>query len=288
MFNEDQLAILRRAYARQVTFLSGAQNRALEDAYAEVRREDFVGDGPWQVVTPFLSGAYRVTPDADPGWLYSDILVGIVPERHLNNGQPSGHAAWIGAAGPKPGDHVVHVGAGVGYYSAIMGHMAGPGGSLTAIEYDPELALRARANLAHMPNATVICGDGSVTPFAPADVIYINAGCTRPADLWLDNLKDGGRLLLMLTTNANFAPNAALRGVTGGIFLITRRGEAFAVKFEMPVWVFPCEGMRDEASEAALAAAFETGGYQKVTRLWRGAPPDDVGCWVKAPGWALS
>ena len=41
--------------------------------------------------------------DADPAWLYSDILVGIVPERGLNNGQPSGHANWIAAAAPAPG-----------------------------------------------------------------------------------------------------------------------------------------------------------------------------------------
>jgi protein-L-isoaspartate(D-aspartate) O-methyltransferase len=286
MFNDDELATLRRAYARQVTFISGVADPAVEAAFAAVRREAFLGAGPWPIHTPY-GGGYRSTPDDDPAWLYSDILVGIVPERHLNNGQPSGHAAWIAAAGPKPGDHVVHVGAGVGYYSAIMAHMAGPGGSLTAIEYDPELASRARTNLASTPGAKVICGDGAMTPFAPADVIYVNAGCVRPADLWLDNLKDGGRLLLMLTTDANFTA-APVRGVTGGIFLITRRGEAFDARFVMPVWVFPSEGLRDEASEAALAAAFAKGGHESVTRLWRGVAPDDVTAWVAAPGWAMS
>ena len=35
----------------------------------------------------------------------------------------------------------------------------------------------------------------------PADVIYVNAGTTRPADLWLDRLKEGGRLILPMTTS---------------------------------------------------------------------------------------
>ncbi len=38
MFSEAELAVVRRAYARQVTFLGNARNDALERAYAEVRR----------------------------------------------------------------------------------------------------------------------------------------------------------------------------------------------------------------------------------------------------------
>jgi protein-L-isoaspartate(D-aspartate) O-methyltransferase len=284
MFSAAELATLRRAYARQVVFLGDASNPVLEDAYASVKREAFLGEGPWAIFGP---GGYRQTPDADPAWLYADILVGIVPARGLNNGQPSGHAAWIAAAAPQPGDHVVHVGAGVGYYSAIMGHMAGPTGSLTAIEFDPVLAERAKANLAGLPNATVLQGDGSVTPFAPADVIYVNAGASRPADLWLDGLKEGGRMILMLTTQANF-PTTDFRQITGGIFLVTRRGGEFHAKFVSPVWVFPCEGMRDAASEQALADAFAKGGFRAVTRLYRGETPSDLRPWVQAPGWSLA
>ena len=283
MFQPAELDTLRRAYARQVTFLGGVENPALEDAYAATRREAFLGAGPWPVWR--LGGGYRQTPDADPAWLYSDILVGIIPERGLNNGQPSGHAAWIAAADPRPGDHVVHVGAGVGYYSAIMGHMAGATGRLTAIEFDPDLAERARTNLARTPNAKVIQGDGSQTPFDPADVIYVNAGASRPADLWLDTLRDGGRLLLMLTTDQNF--KVLNQQITGGIFLITRQGDDFLARFVMPVWVFPCEGLRDPVSEKALAEAFARGGMDKITRLFRGEPPERAAAWVKAPGWSL-
>jgi len=126
-----------------------------------------------------------------------------------------------------------------------------------------------------------------VTPFAPADVIYVNAGASRPADLWLDSLKDGGRMLLMLTTDANF-PRPNFQSVTGGIFVVTRRGDDFHARFTGPVWVFPCEGLRDATSVAALDAAFAKGGHQNVSRLHRGDPPAGAECWVRGPGWALA
>ena len=39
----------------------------------------------------------------------------------------------------------------------------------------------------------------------PADVIYVNAGASRPAYAWLDGLKEGERLIMPLTTARNFA-----------------------------------------------------------------------------------
>ena len=284
MFDEAELAVLRRAYARQVTFLGNARN-ALERAYADVPREAYLGPGPWPILR---WPGYTLTPDADPAWLYSDILVGILPERHLNNGQPSAHALWISAAAPSTGEHVVHVGAGVGYFSAIMAHMVGSSGAVTAIEYDPQLANRAAANLARSPNVQVVQGDGSVTPFAPADVIYVNAGASRPADAWLDGLKEGGRLILPLTTAQNFAGPLEFLRLSGAVFRITRRGGDFDADFVGPIKVFPCEGMRDEASEQALATAFEKGGYRDVKRLRRIDDVADEECWVKAAGWSLT
>jgi protein-L-isoaspartate(D-aspartate) O-methyltransferase len=37
----------------------------------------------------------------------------------------------------------------------------------------------------------VVHGDGTRIVFEPVDVIYVNAGATRPADAWLDRLKEG-------------------------------------------------------------------------------------------------
>ena len=51
-----------------------------------MRREHFLGPGPW----PMLRWPHRYvpTPSDDPVYLYQDALVGIIPERSLNNGQP--------------------------------------------------------------------------------------------------------------------------------------------------------------------------------------------------------
>ena len=102
------------------------------------RGRTFLGPGPWHIVR--WGGGYRVTPDADPIYLYTDGVIGILPKRNLTNGQPSLHAALIVAAAPQPGEHVLHIG--VGYYTAILAELVGATGRVTAIEYDAELAAR--------------------------------------------------------------------------------------------------------------------------------------------------
>lgn len=285
MLTEAELAIARKVYAKQVTFQGGVVDARLEAAYADVRREQFVGQGPWPI---FRWTGYQTTPDADPLYLYDDVLVGLVTERGLNNGMPSSHASWLAATGIRPGDHVVHVGAGVGYYSAIMAELTGPSGRVTAIEFDPDLAARAAGNLRNRRNVRVIQGDGSTAPFDTADVIYVNAGATRPADAWLDRLADGGRLFLPLTTDKNFRPGALTGPPQGAVFLIRREDQLFHAKWISQVAIFPCEGMRDAASEEALAAALQTRRWTEVTRLNRTDDLPKERCWLRAPGWSLA
>ena len=159
MDREPELKIIRRAFAKQVMAAGGVSDPRVEAAFAAVAREDFLGPGPWQIVR--WGGGYRTTPDPDPVYLYTDDVIGILPERNLNNGQPSLHAALIVAAAPQPGEHVVHVGAGVGYYTTILAELIGAEGRVTAIEFDAEFAARAMANLAQAPHVRVVHGDGT-------------------------------------------------------------------------------------------------------------------------------
>jgi protein-L-isoaspartate(D-aspartate) O-methyltransferase len=284
MFTADELAIVRRAYARQVAFRAGVTDPRIEAALAGVPRERFLGPGPWQI--SFAGAApYRVTPSADPVYLYQDALVAILADKHLNNGQPSFLTSLIALGRLREGEHAVHVGAGPGYYTAILAQLAGASGHVTAIEFEPELASRAAANLAPWGNVEVIEGDGGAVPFAPADLILVNAGAVRPADHWLDRLNDGGRLLLPLTADAIYNGQPV---TTGAIFLIERYGEHYSARAKGRTAIYPCAGLRDEQAEEALAAAFEKGGWEKVTRLDRtGNLPDDQ-CWLRGEGWALA
>jgi protein-L-isoaspartate(D-aspartate) O-methyltransferase len=132
----EDLDIVRRAYAKQVMAAAGVDNARVEAAFAAVRREDFLGPGPWPILRSMRG--YVTSPSDDPVYLYTDDAIGILPERDLNNGQ---------------GEHVVHVGAGVGYYTVIPAELVRSSGAVTAIEFDHWLAERAAANLSRFPNA---------------------------------------------------------------------------------------------------------------------------------------
>jgi protein-L-isoaspartate(D-aspartate) O-methyltransferase len=287
MDREAELEIVRRAYAKRITFVAGVHDRRVEAAFASVPRERFLGRGPWPILR--WDRGYVPTPSRNAVYIYDDVLIGIIPERHLNNGQPSLHALLITSAAPRSGEHAVHVGAGVGYYTAILAHLVGRRGRVTAIEYDPALAAKLAANFKGEQNIRCIHGDGTRVEFDTADVIYINAGATRPADIWLDRLADGGRLILPLTSNRGFTGSAS--GPVerhGTVFRIERRGEEFLATRVSGVAIFPCEGGRDEASAAALEAAFEKGGSERVTRLYRRDDLPEERCWLRAPGWCLT
>lgn len=279
------LISLRTTYAKQILAEAGVDDPRLEEAFATVKREDFVGPGPWQIMR--FVGGYYTTPSNDPLYLYQDRLVALDASKGLNNGQPSFLVYLISLGAIQAGEHVVHIGSGVGYYTAMMAELAGPSGRVTAIEYEQDLAERAKTNLSGYDFATVIHGNGISVDLDPADVILVNAGASRPADTWLDALKPGGRLILPLTVT--YEMDNGLTMTKGGIFLISRDGEReeYVASYKSPTQIYPCAGMREAESEAALVEAFEAGGMEKVTRLTRGSDVPDMDCWVKGPDWAL-
>ena len=283
-----EIAIVRRAFAKQILATVQLDNPRLEAAFAQVPREDFLGPGPW-MIPPRRLGGYVPTLTADPVYLYVDDVVQITAERHLNNGQPSSHAKWIDSASIGRGDHVVHVGTGTGYYTAIMAHLVGRSGRMTGIELDPALAARTRNNLAPFANVVVVEGDGTAVSFDTADVIYVNAGVTRPVDAWLDSLAEGGRLILPLTTHKGFLGSGLSRvQIFGAVFRIERHGSEYLAQWITSVAIIPCEGGRDDVSEKALAKAFAKGGEDRVTRLYRTDDLPEDRCWLRAPGWSLA
>jgi len=282
--NEREMSVVRRAYAKQVMFASGVAVPRLETALAKVPREAFLGPGPWEIMRP--PGGYQMTPDNDPVYLYQDVLVGMISPKGLNNGQPSFLMFLISLGQLSEGEKVVHIGAGRGYYTAVIAEMVGDAGAVTAIEYEPDLAVRAAANLSGYSHVRVVQGDGFTMPLDPSDVIYINAGVARPADTWLDAIKDGGRLVLPLTVSFTADDGNAM--TRGAIFLIERKGATYLAEWKSPTGIYPCVGARDEVSEAALVKAFNLGGWEKVTRLYRTGEIAEERCWVRGPGWSLA
>ena len=74
----QELAIIRRAYAKQILAAVQVDNSQLEQAFAQVRREDFLGPGSW--VIPRWIGGDLTTPSADRVYLYADDVVQIIAE----------------------------------------------------------------------------------------------------------------------------------------------------------------------------------------------------------------
>jgi protein-L-isoaspartate(D-aspartate) O-methyltransferase len=50
MDRETELAIVRRAYAKQVMAAAGVDDPQVEAAFASVEREAFLGPGPWAIL----------------------------------------------------------------------------------------------------------------------------------------------------------------------------------------------------------------------------------------------
>ena len=164
MDREAELEIVRRAYAKRIMFVAGVHNRRVEAAFASVARERFLGRGPWPILR--WDRGYVPTPSRNSVYIYDDVLIGIVPERNLNNGQPSLHALLIASAAPRSSDHAVHVGAGVGYYTAILAHLVGRRGRVTAIEYDAALAAKLATNCKGERN--IVLPAHNICPAQPA------------------------------------------------------------------------------------------------------------------------
>lgn len=295
MTSEDELKLLRRVFAKQVAHAARAITRAgcaddsrIEEALASLRREDFLPPAPWRIAR--VPGGYQETPDDDAAYLYQDVPVALLPEKRLNNGQPSFLAALIALCRLREGERAIHIGAGAGYYTAILSCLAGPSGRVVGVELEPELAATARNNLASFSNVAVVEGDGATIPMEPADVILVNAGAARPADIWLDALKPGGRMIAPLTVSLAGDGDGAL--TKGAIFSIERPSDAHAEHFSAraisQTFIYPCVGQSDEASEKALAAAFEKGGARKVTRLYRTHDLPEERCWLRGAGWSLA
>lgn len=284
---------IRQFFAEEIRAVANLQTDSLVDAFAKVPREHFLGPGPWQIAYPDARGSsiggltvgtnYRATDDADPRHLYHNVLIAIDPSRQLNNGHPSTLASWLDALELKKGDRALHVGCGVGYYTAIIAEVVGPHGHVTGVEIDPDLASRARNNLAHLDQVEVLQADGGEYNPQPADAIFINAGATHLRTAWLENLRTNGRLLLPLTVAAD--PNATGMGF---MLKVKHEGQSYAARFLSPVMIFPCIGSRDEEANQRLRDAMKLGTWGSVQSLRRESHEPSDTCWLHGDNFCLS
>lgn len=99
----------------------------------------------------------------------------------------------------KGDEHVLEVGTGSGYLTALLASRAG---SVTSVEIDPALAKFATGNLATagVTNATVVTGDGARgwSGAAPYDVIVFTGSMEVLPDEALAQLKSSGKVFAVV------------------------------------------------------------------------------------------
>ncbi len=156
----------------------GITDERILDAFRAVPREAFV-------------------PDDQRKFAYGDHPLPIGAGQTIS--QPYIVALMIEAAGIKPGDTVLEIGAGSGYAAAVIGRIAG---KVFAIERRSELAEAAARRLAEFgfANVRIITGDGTrgCPDEAPFDAILAAASGSHVPQPLVDQLAPGGRLVMPL------------------------------------------------------------------------------------------
>jgi protein-L-isoaspartate(D-aspartate) O-methyltransferase len=279
----------RRFYSEEIRFAASLHSPALVEAFAQVPREKFLGPGPWEIASAdmramsVLGGVQTsYTTVKDPRDIYHNVVVALDKAGDINNGQPSALARWIDALDLKAGARAYHLGCGVGYYTAIIAEIVGSEGSVVGCEVHPNLAARAKENLSCYSNAKVEAGDAATFDPGECDAILVNAGVTHPKLLWLDRLREGGRLIVPLT----MAMTPTL-GV-GMMTKIVRHGNKFSAEIVTSLAIYSGTSMRDAQLEPVIKAAMSKGALMKMKSVRRDPHEPSDACVIHAADVCLS
>ena len=170
-FTREREAMVDRHLRRR-----GITDKHILDAFLEVPREEFIS-------SEFQHLAYGDHP--------------LPIQAGQTISQPYIVGLMIEAAGIKPGDKVLEVGAGSGYAAAVISRIAG---KVIGIERQSELVPIARQRIEKLgyDNVNIVEGDGTrgCPDEAPFDAILAAASGSHVPKALLEQLKPGGRVVM--------------------------------------------------------------------------------------------
>lgn len=147
--------------------------------------------------------------------------------------QPSIHARYLELLGLKGSERVLEVGTGSGYQTVLLSHLVA---QVFTIERIPALYTMARDAItrAGAKNVSMLLGDGTVgwREYAPYDGILVSAGGPTIPQPLVDQLAEGGRMLIPVGPKEEQT-----------LKLVTRAGNAIESKDMAPVRFVPLFGM---------------------------------------------
>jgi protein-L-isoaspartate(D-aspartate) O-methyltransferase len=110
--------------------------------------------------------------------------------------QPSLSAVMLAGLGLGGGEHVLEIGTGYGYQTALLSRLSA---AVVSVERWPDIAGRARGNLRAqgVSNVLVVVGDGTdgYPAGAPYDAVLVSAAFPRVPPPLVSQLRAGGRLV---------------------------------------------------------------------------------------------
>jgi len=180
--NEEKLSAARRRMLDHDLRGRGIIDGAVLDAFARTPRDRFV-------------------PPESQRQAYADHPVPIGHGQTIS--QPYIVALMLQEMAPLRGLRVLEVGAGSGYQTALLAHLAG---WVYAVERIDALAGGARRVLAELDiaNVTLTVADGTAgwADHAPFDRIICGAAAPHLPAPWIDQLADGGRIVVPVGAEA--------------------------------------------------------------------------------------
>jgi len=172
----------------------------------------------------------RFIPAAQRALAYADVCVEVKPGRFLLD--PRSFAKLLQIAEVQEGDRVLDIACATGYSSAVLSALSA---DVVALEEDEGLAKDATIALRSCPKLGRLYGvvgphrDG-VPAQGPFDLIFVNGAVEEVPAAWVSQLKEGGRMAVILRDGPAGKANFCVR--KGGV--LSRR-----VAFDATVPVLP-------------------------------------------------
>ncbi|MFO0660162.1 MAG: cobalamin-dependent protein [Polyangiaceae bacterium] len=158
----------------------------------------------------------------------------------------------------QPGDHVLDLGAGTGYGTALLDELVGPTGSVAGVEVDPALVDRASAILAHRPSARIVTGNAldprewPTSPEGGFTKVTVGFAIDGIPDSWRDALPMGARVVAPVRHGSDqFLVHATL---TSQGWALTRRAQVVYVPARTPEQVAASKPSRGTSTSSKVNA----------------------------------
>ena len=183
---QDEAWNLRNLLVKELVSQGAISSQSVRQAFEEVPRHLFV-------------------PRVDIATAYSNRPIFIRWDAGMpisSSTEPKMMAIMMEQMNLEPGSRVLEIGAGTGYNAAILAHVVGEKGSVVTMDIDQDIVDEAAGNLskAGYGNVKVICGDGfeGFPGDQPYDRITVTVGAYDVSPHWVDQLKEGGVMVVPL------------------------------------------------------------------------------------------